>query len=69
MNLGIHLIYHYLEQHLKTKIALVSSRKVMELRSEAINCGFISNLFECRYWPDILRKAFPNQALMYNYGW
>ncbi|WP_366185969.1 ferrous iron transport protein B [Flavobacterium ovatum] len=69
---GITLDIPYLEEHLKTKIALVSSRKgfgIAELKKLIITYKTISSepclnasVIEPEYF-DSLRKAFPNQLL------
>jgi len=69
---GISLDIPYLEEHLKTKIALVSSRKgygIEELKSLIVNYKSISSepclnasVIDAPYF-DSLRQAFPNQLL------
>lgn len=69
---GITLNIPYLEEHLKTKIALVSSRKgfgIEELKKLIITYKIISSepclnasVIDNEYF-DSLRKAFPNQLL------
>lgn len=69
---GISLDIPYLEEHLKTKIALISSRKgfgIQELKEMIITYRTLStepclnaSVIEPEYF-DSLRKAFPNQLL------
>jgi ferrous iron transport protein B len=69
---GIELDIPFLEQELKTKIALVSSRKklgIVELKNLILNYGEISvepclnaSSIDPEYF-DKLRKAFPNQLI------
>jgi len=69
---GISLDIPYLEEHLKTKIALVSSRKgfgIQELKEMIVNYRSLStdsclnaSVIDPEYF-DSLRKAFPNQLL------
>ncbi|WPR72184.1 ferrous iron transport protein B [Flavobacterium sp. NG2] len=69
---GITLNIPYLEEHLKTKIALVSSRKgfgIQELKKLIVTYKTISSepclnasVIDTEYF-DSLRKAFPNQLL------
>lgn len=69
---GISLNIPYLEEHLKTKIALVSSRKgfgIDELKKLIVTYKSIStepclnaSIIDTEYF-DSLRKAFPNQLL------
>ena len=69
---GISLDIPYLEEHLKTKIALISSRKgfgIQELKELIVTYRTLStepclnaSIIEPEYF-DSLRKAFPNQLL------
>jgi ferrous iron transport protein B len=69
---GISLDIPYLEEHLKTKIALISSRKgfgIQELKEMIVNYRSLStdpclnaSVIDPDYF-DSLRKAFPNQLL------
>ncbi len=69
---GISLNIPYLEEHLKTKIALISSRKgfgIQELKEMIVSYRSIStepslnaSSIDTEYF-DSLRKAFPNQLL------